>query len=49
MAEKLPVRDVVVLLPGILGSVLERDGEEVWALSPGAACSPWAATSRRSN
>jgi pimeloyl-ACP methyl ester carboxylesterase len=37
MADKLPVADVVVLLPGILGSVLERDGEEVWALSRGAA------------
>jgi hypothetical protein len=36
MAEKLPVRDVVVLLPGILGSVLHRDGKEVWSLSPGA-------------
>jgi pimeloyl-ACP methyl ester carboxylesterase len=29
--------DVVVLLPGILGSVLERDGKEVWAPTPGAA------------
>jgi pimeloyl-ACP methyl ester carboxylesterase len=28
--------DVVVLLPGILGSVLARDGKEVWAPSPGA-------------
>lgn len=28
--------DVVVLLPGILGSVLERDGKEVWAPTPGA-------------
>jgi pimeloyl-ACP methyl ester carboxylesterase len=29
--------DVIVLLPGILGSVLERDGRDVWAMSPGAA------------
>ena len=29
-------RDVVVLLPGILGSVLERDGKDVWAFSKGA-------------
>ncbi len=29
--------DVIVLLPGILGSVLERDGKEVWAPTPGAA------------
>lgn len=36
MAKK-PMGDVVVLLPGILGSVLERDGKEVWAMSKGAA------------
>ncbi len=34
---KQPMSDVVVLLPGILGSVLERDGKDVWAMSPGAA------------
>jgi hypothetical protein len=28
--------DVVVLVPGILGSVLTRDGKDVWAPSPGA-------------
>jgi pimeloyl-ACP methyl ester carboxylesterase len=33
---KEPMGDVVVLLPGILGSVLERDGKEIWAPSPGA-------------
>jgi pimeloyl-ACP methyl ester carboxylesterase len=33
---KHPMRDVVVLLPGILGSVLSRDGKEVWAPSGGA-------------
>jgi pimeloyl-ACP methyl ester carboxylesterase len=37
MPSKQPMGDVVVLLPGILGSVLERDGQEVWAMSPGAA------------
>ena len=37
MPSKLPMGDVVVLLPGILGSVLERDGRDVWAMSPGAA------------
>ena len=37
MPSKLPMADVVVLLPGILGSVLERDGRDVWAMSPGAA------------
>lgn len=30
------VKDVVVLLPGLLGSVLERDGKEIWGLSGGA-------------
>jgi pimeloyl-ACP methyl ester carboxylesterase len=33
---KHPMRDVIVLLPGILGSVLSRDGKEVWAPSGGA-------------
>jgi hypothetical protein len=33
---KEPMGDVVVLLPGILGSVLARDGKDVWAPSPGA-------------
>lgn len=32
---RLPMGDVVVLLPGILGSVLERDGRDVWAPTPG--------------
>jgi pimeloyl-ACP methyl ester carboxylesterase len=34
--QKLPVKDVVVLLPGILGSVLQRDGKDVWAMNAGA-------------
>lgn len=29
--------DVVVMLPGITGSVLAKDGKDVWAVSPGAA------------
>ncbi len=33
---KQPLGDVVVLLPGILGSVLTRDGKDVWAPSAGA-------------
>ncbi|MGW8379389.1 hypothetical protein [Streptomyces sp. ODS28] len=32
----LPMKDVVVLLPGITGSRLTREGRDVWALSPGA-------------
>ena len=28
--------DIVVLLPGILGSVLARDGKDVWAVNAGA-------------
>jgi pimeloyl-ACP methyl ester carboxylesterase len=31
--------DVVVLLPGITGSVLAKEGKDVWAVSPGAAFS----------
>lgn len=34
---KIPIPDVVVLLPGITGSVLTKDGKPVWAPSPGAA------------
>lgn len=30
------MEDVVVLLPGILGSVLQKDGSDVWGLSGGA-------------
>ena len=29
--------DVIILLPGITGSVLQRGGKDVWAISPGAA------------
>jgi hypothetical protein len=31
-----PVGDVIVLLPGITGSALQKDGKDVWALSGGA-------------
>ncbi|MFF0817923.1 hypothetical protein ACFYVR_22570 [Rhodococcus sp. NPDC003318] len=31
------MRDVVVLIPGITGSVLAKDGRELWAPTPGAA------------
>jgi pimeloyl-ACP methyl ester carboxylesterase len=31
------VTDIVVLLPGITGSVLQKDGKDIWAMSPGAA------------
>jgi hypothetical protein len=34
---KVAIPDVVVLLPGITGSVLAKDGKEVWAPTPGAA------------
>jgi pimeloyl-ACP methyl ester carboxylesterase len=36
VAEKIKVGDVVVLLPGILGRVLQVDGHDVWAPSKGA-------------
>jgi pimeloyl-ACP methyl ester carboxylesterase len=32
-----PMKDIVVLLPGITGSVLQKDGKDVWAFSGGAA------------
>jgi pimeloyl-ACP methyl ester carboxylesterase len=31
-----PMQDVIVLLPGILGSVLKKDNRDVWSLSGGA-------------
>lgn len=31
-----PMRDVVVLVPGITGSVLQKDGKDLWALSGSA-------------
>jgi pimeloyl-ACP methyl ester carboxylesterase len=34
---RTPVADVIVLLPGITGSVLARDGRDVWGLSGAAA------------
>jgi pimeloyl-ACP methyl ester carboxylesterase len=30
------MRDVIVLLPGITGSVLQKDGKDIWAFSGGA-------------
>lgn len=33
MTQKLPLRDLVVILPGILGSVLQKDGRDLWAIS----------------
>ncbi len=33
---KIPMRDVVVVLPGIIGSVLQKNGKDVWAVSGGA-------------
>jgi len=33
---KIPMRDVVVMLPGIIGSVLQKNGKDVWAVSGGA-------------
>lgn len=34
---KLRMRDIVVLLPGITGSVLQKDGKDLWAISGQAA------------
>ncbi|MDZ8028021.1 MAG: lecithin--cholesterol acyltransferase [Nostoc sp. DedQUE11] len=33
MANKAPMKDMVVILPGILGSVLQKDGKDLWAIS----------------
>lgn len=34
---KQPLRDIVIVLPGITGSVLQKDGRDVWAPSAQAA------------
>jgi len=36
MLRKIEMKDMVVLLPGILGSVLQKDGEDIWNVSVGA-------------
>ena len=30
---KIPIKDMVIILPGILGSVLQKDGKDLWAVS----------------
>lgn len=34
---KTKLRDIVVILPGITGSVLQKDGKDIWAVSGQAA------------
>jgi Lecithin:cholesterol acyltransferase len=31
--KKAPMKDMIVILPGILGSVLQKDGKDLWAVS----------------
>ena len=33
MTNKTPLRDMVVILPGIMGSVLQKDGKDLWNVS----------------
>lgn len=33
MAQKTPMKDMIVILPGITGSVLQKDGKDIWAVS----------------
>ena len=40
MAKKV-MRDVVVVLPGITGSVLQKDGKDVWNVTSGWARRLW--------
>jgi hypothetical protein len=35
MSGKTPLQDLVVILPGILGSVLQKDNKDLWAVSTG--------------
>ena len=34
--QRRPLRDVVVVIPGVMGSVLQKDGKDVWAPTPHA-------------
>lgn len=36
---RTPMKDVLVIIPGITGSVLQKDGRDVWAVTGGAAAS----------
>ena len=33
MPTKAPMKDLIIILPGILGSVLQKDGRDLWAIS----------------
>ena len=33
MPAKAPMKDMIIILPGILGSVLRKDGKDLWAVS----------------
>ncbi len=33
MTAKTPLRDAIVILPGIMGSVLQKDGKDLWNVS----------------
>lgn len=33
MTDKIPMKDMIVIIPGILGSVLQKDGKDLWAVS----------------
>ncbi len=33
MSNKAPMKDMIVILPGILGSVLQKDGKDLWNVS----------------
>ena len=33
MTTKVPMKDMVIILPGILGSVLQKDGKDLWGIS----------------
>ena len=33
MPTKAPMKDIIIILPGILGSVLQKDGKDLWNVS----------------
>ncbi|MDJ0651109.1 MAG: hypothetical protein QNJ60_20640 [Xenococcaceae cyanobacterium MO_188.B19] len=48
MNQKSKMRDMIILLPGILGSVLQKDGRDLWNIS-GQAVSDFVKNLRKGN
>ena len=41
MTVKAPMKDLIIILPGILGSVLQKDGKDLWNVSGQSIFQVW--------